>query len=203
MLVPELGPALAGIERADSITFDAHKWLSVPMGAGLYLTRRPGVLDRTFRVAAHYMPREAAGLPVVDPYTATMQWSRRFTGLKVFLSLAVAGWDGYAEAIRHQTRMGDLLREKLAEAGWKVVNDTPLPTVCFVDGTLPEGGTFEHLDAVLRSVLASGEAWISVARLAGIGPALRATITNFLTAREDLDRLVTALDAGRRAARAG
>ena len=203
MLVPELGPALAGIERADSITFDAHKWLSVPMGAGLYLTRRPGVLDRTFRVAAHYMPREAAGLPVVDPYTATMQWSRRFTGLKVFLSLAVAGWDGYAEAIRHQTRMGDLLREKLAEAGWKVVNDTPLPTVCFVDGTLPEGGTFEYLDAVLRSVLASGEAWISVARLAGIGPALRATITHFLTAREDLDRLVTALDAGRRAARAG
>jgi glutamate/tyrosine decarboxylase-like PLP-dependent enzyme len=199
--VPELRPALAGIERSDSITFDAHKWLSVPMGAGLYLTRHPGALERTFRVDAQYMPREAAGLPVVDPYAATMQWSRRFTGLKVFLTLAVAGWDGYVDAIRHQTRMGEVLREKLTGAGWKVVNATPLPTVCFVDGTVSGGDAADHLEGVLRSVLASGEAWISVARLTGIGPALRATITNFLTVREDLDRLIAALEAGRRAAR--
>jgi len=199
-LVPELKPAVAGLERADSITFDAHKWLSVPMGAGLYLTRHPGALDRTFRVTAQYMPREAAGMPVVDPYAVTMQWSRRFIGLKVFLSLAVAGWDGYAAAIRHQTHMADVLRQKLAGAGWRVVNDTPLPTVCFVDGTASGGATAGYLEGVLRSVVASGEAWISVARLTGIGPALRATITNFLTTREDLDRLVAALEAGRAAA---
>ncbi|HEY2739093.1 MAG TPA: aminotransferase class V-fold PLP-dependent enzyme, partial [Thermoanaerobaculia bacterium] len=112
-LVPELKPVLRGIGRAASITFDAHKWLSVPMGAGLYLTRHAGILERTFRVATGYMPRDGAGLPVVDPYTHSMQWSRRFIGLKVFLSLAAAGWEGYAAAIRHQTAMGDRLRERL------------------------------------------------------------------------------------------
>ncbi|HYG63165.1 MAG TPA: aminotransferase class V-fold PLP-dependent enzyme, partial [Thermoanaerobaculia bacterium] len=106
-LVPELRSRLAGIGRASSITFDAHKWLSVPMGAGVYLTRHAGILERTFRVAAGYMPREASALPVADPWAHTIQWSRRFTGLKLFLSLAVAGWSGYEEAIRHQTAMGD------------------------------------------------------------------------------------------------
>lgn len=46
--VPELRPLLAGIAEADSITFDAHKWLSVAMGAGLYFTRHPDILDRPF-----------------------------------------------------------------------------------------------------------------------------------------------------------
>src|SRR5207245_1807615 len=77
-LVPELRWVLKGIERADSITFDAHKWLSVPMGAGLYLTRHADILDRTFCTATAYMPREAAELDVVDPYSHSIQWSRRF-----------------------------------------------------------------------------------------------------------------------------
>ena len=46
-------------------------------------------------------------LPVADPYAHSMQWSRRFIGLKLFLSLAVAGWEGYEEAIRRQTAMGE------------------------------------------------------------------------------------------------
>lgn len=194
-LVPELRPVLAGIERADSITFDAHKLLSVPMGAGLYLTRHPGILERTFRVAAGYMPREAEALAVNDPYAVSMQWSRRFIGLKLFLSLLVAGWGGYAEAIRHQTAMGNALRERLSGAGWRVVNDTPLPVVCFTDpGT---GGKPVALRPVLDRVLASGQAWISIAELPGIGPALRACITNYRTGTGDLDRLVAVLGRAR------
>ena len=46
----------------------------------------------------------------------------------------MAGWEGYEQAIRHQTAMGDLLRVRLTEEGWQVVNDTPLPLVNFVDG---------------------------------------------------------------------
>src|SRR6185312_8938244 len=53
-LVPEMRPLLAGIERADSITFDAHKWLSAPMGAGIFLTRHPKILGRTFRMETAY-----------------------------------------------------------------------------------------------------------------------------------------------------
>jgi glutamate/tyrosine decarboxylase-like PLP-dependent enzyme len=195
-LVPELRPVLAGIERASSITFDAHKWLSVPMGAGMYLTRHPGILERTFRVAAGYMPREAAALPVADPYAHSMQWSRRFIGLKLFLSLAVAGWSGYEAAIRHQTAMGERLRERLREKGWIVVNETPLPLVCFVDGS-PDGSSPGFLEAVAAAVVASGEAWISIAASGDAGPALRACITNYRTGPEDLDALVASLGRAR------
>jgi glutamate/tyrosine decarboxylase-like PLP-dependent enzyme len=199
-LVPELRPVLQGIGRASSITFDAHKWLSVPMGAGLFLTRHPGILERTFRVSTGYMPRDGAGLggqaglSVVDPYTQSMQWSRRFIGLKVFLSLAAAGWEGYEAAIRHQTAMGDRLRAGLQAAGWKIVNDTPLPLVCFVDARERPAGFSE---AVAQEVLASGEAWLSTVALGEAGTALRACITNVLTGPADIDALIGSLEKAR------
>jgi glutamate/tyrosine decarboxylase-like PLP-dependent enzyme len=201
VLAPELKPVLRGIGRASSISFDAHKWLSVPMGAGLYLTRHAGILERTFRVSAGYMPRDGAGLPVMDPYTHSMQWSRRFIGLKVFLSLVVAGWEGYEAAVRHQTAMGDRLRERLREAGWRVVNETPLPVVCFVDAgeARPAGFT----EAVAREVVASGEAWISTVSLGESGTALRACISNVRTGPEDVDALVASLGEARKRAESG
>src|SRR5262245_40619581 len=196
--VPELRWTLDGIERADSITFDAHKWLSAPMGAGLYLTRHPEILERTFGVAASYMPRDAAEFEVVDPYTHSIQWSRRFIGLKVFMSLLVAGWEGHAEAIRHQTAMGDRLRLRLQESGWEVVNRTPLPVVCFVDRALWEGATAEYLEAVCKSVVASGEAWLSTARIGDERrPVLRAGVTNFRAKSADVDALVESLNRAR------
>ena len=94
-LAPSVRHILNGIDSADSFTFDAHKWLSVPMGAGVYLTRHRSILSRTFATPTAYMPKEAAAFDVVDPHQHSMQWSRRFIGLKVFLSLAVAGWSGY------------------------------------------------------------------------------------------------------------
>lgn len=194
-LVPELRPAIEGIARAGSITFDAHKWLSVPMGAGVLLTRHPGLLERTFRVTAPYMPGSAT--PVVDPYAQSMQWSRRFIGLKLFLSLAVAGWEGYEAAIRHQTAMGDRLRAGLQAAGWSVVNETPLPLVCFV-GSEREGRAQTFLEAVAAKVAASGEAWISTVSLKGeIGTALRACITSYRTGPDDVDALIASLDRAR------
>jgi len=194
---PGLRPLLTGIERADSITFDAHKWLSVPMGAGLYLTRHPGILERTFRVDAGYMPRDAAGLEVVDPYAQSIQWSRRFIGLKVFLSLAVAGWEGYAQEIRRMTRLGERLRERLVSSDWPLVNASPLPLACFVDGRHPMGRTLEHLDRSVRSVVSSGRAWVSLVRLGGRVPAIRACVTNYRTGEDDLDALIASLERAR------
>lgn len=193
VMVPELRPLLAGIERSDSITFDAHKWLSVPMGAGVYLTRHRDILERTFRVATAYMPREAAGLDVIDPHLHSMQWSRRFTGLKLFLTLLVAGWDGYAEAIRHQAAMGTKLAEKLAAAGWTIANDPVLPVICFSE---PDRDSAWHHEVAMR-VVSSGEAWISTTLLAGNRTVLRACITNYKTMPEHLDRLVDSLERAR------
>jgi glutamate/tyrosine decarboxylase-like PLP-dependent enzyme len=189
--VPESRPLLDGIADADSITFDAHKWLSVPMGAGIYLTRHRQILDSTFRVDTAYMPREAAGLDVVDPHQHSMQWSRRFTGLKVFLSLAVAGQQGYANALRHQTAMGDLLRSTLARAGWRIENHSPLPVVCFTD----PAGADPH--QIAMRVVASGEAWISTTVLAGSKTVLRACITNYRTTPEDILALIETLGRAR------
>jgi glutamate/tyrosine decarboxylase-like PLP-dependent enzyme len=186
-----------GIERADSITFDAHKWLSAPMGAGIYLTRHPDILQQTFRVATGYMPSDAAGMDVVEPYMHSLQWSRRFIGLKVFLSMLVAGWDGYIAHIRHQIAMGDHLRRALEAAGWEVINRTPLPIVCFVDREHPEGRTAEYLHAIVRTVVDSGEAWISSARIGPGQPVIRAGITNYRTGPENVEALVALLNQAR------
>lgn len=197
MLEPSLRGLLKGIDEADSITFDAHKWLSAPMGAGVFLTRHPDILTRTFRVDTHYMPRDAEGLPVIDPYQHSMQWSRRFIGLKVFLSLAVAGWEGFAGAVRHMTAMGARLKSALEASGWRIENDTPLPVVCFTDATRSDGATKGYLEAVVRQLVASGRAWISSTVLGGSQPALRACITNYRTQASDVDALVAALSDAR------
>lgn len=193
VLVPELRRFLSGIERADSITFDAHKWLSVPMGAGIFLTRHPEILGEACRITTDYMPRDAGNFGVNDPFTHSMQWSRRFIGLKVFLSLAVAGWEGYAEAIRHQTAMGELLREELKKNSWEVVNQTPLPIACFRDFSATKGKTEEFLSAVANRAVASGKVWISPARLDEQTPVIRACITNYLTVESDVRFLVNLL----------
>lgn len=197
VLAPELRPFLAGIESADSITFDAHKWLSVPMGAGMYLTRHSGVLEETFALTADYMPTAPSDLEITDPYQQSMQCSRRFIGLKVYLSLLVAGWEGYQKAIRNQTEMGHLLRSRLLASGWSIVNDTPLPLVCFVDDTTPRGSSETYLKLIADLIVASGKAWISTTRIAGSEPALRACITNHRTEREDIEALVHDLDWAR------
>ncbi len=192
-LVPELRPLLDGCEQADSITFDAHKWLSVPMGAGIFLTRHQDVLLQAFRVGNTYMPKDARGLPVIDPYSHSLQWSRRFIGLKVFLSLAVAGWAGYEEAIRHQTTMGELLRSALRNGGWQIMNDTPLPVVCFTDPGCEDAA---HLERIVGEVLRSGEAWISTATIGG-KPVIRACITNYATGKREVQALVASLEKAR------
>jgi glutamate/tyrosine decarboxylase-like PLP-dependent enzyme len=195
-LVPELEGCIEGIERADSITFDAHKFLSVPMGAGMFFTRHRDLPERVFAVTTGYMPL-TQGKPIVEPHRTTMQWSRRFTGLKLFMSLAVAGWKGYEEAIRHQTEMGDLLRERLREAGWRVVNRTPLPTVCFVDAGDPARNTLERLTAITDAVVGSGKAWVSTTTVGGELPVIRACVTNYATTVDDVNALVADLGVAR------
>jgi glutamate/tyrosine decarboxylase-like PLP-dependent enzyme len=187
-LVPEMRHVLAGVERADSLTYDAHKSLSVPMAAGLFITRHEPILRETFFVSENYMPPATEEGQRIDPFITSLQWSRRFTGLKVLLSLAVAGWDGYAEALRHQVAMGDLLRERLSTAGYTIVNDTPLPLVCFVRDD-------EEFDAgsIAQAVVQRGDAWISATSLPNGRAVLRAAITNYLTGPDDIAALVAVL----------
>lgn len=198
-LVPELAGELAGIARADSITFDPHKALSVPLGAGMLLTRRKGALAAAFHARAGYMPRDASR----EPHARGVTWSRRFTGAPLFAVLATAGWEGLTASLRTQVALGDRLRGGLAADGWSLVNDTRLPVICFHDATRPDGATARFLEAAARAVLASGAGWLSVARLSSGARALRASVTTHRTRALDVDRLVAALAAARRATPAG
>lgn len=182
---PALRHHLTGIEAADSITCDAHKWFSVPMGAGMFFCRHRDAVAEAFRADTSYMPRKTAG-PVTDPYTSSVQWSRRFMGLKLFLALSERGESGYAEMIEHQARMGEVLRESLKSAGWRIVNTTPLPLVCFTREGL---NTAKFLAALLEGQIA----WMSEVRLGGADPVLRACITSFRTTESDIKEVVSAM----------
>jgi len=188
LMSPRVKDRLAGIQAADSVTIDAHKWFAVPMGAGMFLCRENALLGDTFRVSTGYRPTIEAA---VDPHTHSVQWSRRFIGLKLFLSLACLGWEGYRAHIEHALDMSNELRTLLAGNGWRVVNDSPLAVICFTD---------EQHDAdpiaITEHVVASGNAWISTAQFEGTR-VLRACITSHLTRREHLAALMTALTNAR------
>lgn len=187
-VLPEGQAALAGIQNADSITVDAHKWLSVPMGAGILLCRHPEVISDTFRVAASYMP---AGIDSLDPYTHSMQWSRRFIGLKLFLSLACMGWAGYRTLVQYSLDLSAELRNRLTISGWHILNESPLAVLCFTD---PAHDL--NLAAIAERVVNNGRAWISVAQFEG-RTVLRACITSHRTGTLHLDQLVDSLDEAR------
>ncbi|MGH3659501.1 MAG: pyridoxal phosphate-dependent decarboxylase family protein, partial [Micromonosporaceae bacterium] len=199
VLSDRLRPLLAGIDRSDSVTVDAHKWLSVPMVAGMLMTRHPAQLPEAFALSTSYMP--GAVEDAVEPYTTSVQWSRRFAGLKLLLSLAVHGRSGYAAQLERDVRLGELLADRLEATGWRRVNRTPLPVVCVEDPDASELGDPEawtwHTDVADR-VVETGRCWISPVRLAG-RPALRACITSHRTGTDDLDRLVEAMGKARAA----
>lgn len=193
---PGLFERLHGIHRADSITFDAHKWLSVPMGAGIYLTRHKDILNKTFSITADYMPKEGGELETNDPYTHSIQWSRRFIGLKVYLSLLTAGWEGYRKMIQHQVAMGNLLRKELIKSNWTIMNDTVFPVVCFTDSNGHVSSDPDFVPYIGNQIVRSGQAWISIYGM-NKTQTLRACITNYDTTEQDVMVLVELLNRAR------
>ncbi|TDD90400.1 pyridoxal phosphate-dependent decarboxylase family protein [Actinomadura rubrisoli] len=196
-LSDRLRPLLDGVERADSVTVDAHKWLSAPMGAGMFLTPHPEALADAFRVSTSYMPPDTEG--AADPYTTSVQWSRRFAGLKVFLALAAVGRQGFAEQLERDVELGVLLARRLAEHGWSRINDTPLPLVCVVDpgaDALDRERSARWHAAVAAHVVRSGRAWISPVSVGG-RPAVRLCVTSHRTRAQDVEDVVDALGRAR------
>ena len=179
---------LDGIHRADSITLDVHKWFSVPMGASLFLTRNPTILHRSFGIKTNYMPADGDQVEAIDPYIHSIQWSRRLTGLKIYLPLAVFGWAGYEEGIEHQVRMGNRLRELLREAGCEIKNDTALPIVCFTPPRF--SGDRQSILDLVDKIQGRGNVWVSSYPVRG-QLTIRACITNYNTQEEDLERLLS------------
>jgi glutamate/tyrosine decarboxylase-like PLP-dependent enzyme len=179
---------LAGIERADSITIDAHKWFATTMGCGMYITRYPEVLREAFRVATDFMPSNAAS---IDPYLNTVQWSRRFMGLRLFLSLGAAGWEGYGMHVERAVAVIDQIRRGLQAKGWSVLNDSRLAVLCVAP---PPG--FPPIRDIVRKVLASGRAWVAATTFED-REVVRICATHGESAMQDVEELVAALQATR------
>jgi aromatic-L-amino-acid/L-tryptophan decarboxylase len=177
---------LAGIELADSVTIDAHKWFATTMGCAMYLTREPGVLAEAFHASTSFMPTSLAS---IDPYLTTVQWSRRFLGLRLFLSLAAAGWSGYAAHVERAVEVIARIRSGLEARGWTIANDSRLAVLC----ALPPARLGE-VRALVRRVVASGVAWVAPVSFEG-RDVVRVCATHGGTTQLDIDRVVAALDA--------
>lgn len=189
-LSPKLRKHVAGIELADSVTWDAHKWLSVPFSAGMFFSRYVESVHRAFSIQTGYMPARIG--EALDPYATTIQWTRRTMGLKVFMSLAELGLDGYRKLIEGQAEMGNLLRQRLREEGYEVVNNTQLPLSCFTHPLIRQGKltTME----VLNRIVSRGKVWISDVATTGEGERLlRACVTHYETNPGDIECLMEEL----------
>ncbi len=177
---------LDGIDRADSITIDAHKWLATTMGAGIYLTCRTPVLNDAFRVSTDYMPSNDTA---VDLYVNSIQWSRRFLALRLFLSLGAAGWQGYGAHVERGIALIRRLTDKLESVGWTLANDSQMAVACLIP---PESGP--SVEELVADTVSSGDSWVSVTKFEG-NSVLRACATNGRATDADIDHLAELLIA--------
>ncbi|MCK4746942.1 MAG: aminotransferase class V-fold PLP-dependent enzyme, partial [Bacteroidales bacterium] len=181
---------ISGIEMSQSLIIDLHKWFSVPMATSMFITSDPDILHRTFGINTGYMPKDAEALQITDPFTHSFQWSRRFSGLKIYLSLLMYGIEGYSEMIARQVGVAHALRQELVAHGWSITNETPLPVVCFTDQDFADDSGFAR--TICDAVVKSGMAWISVYPIKNM-EMLRACITNYNTSELHIGGLVEIL----------
>ncbi len=181
---------LAGIEQADSVTIDAHKWFATTMGCGMFIARVPSLLNEAFGVGADFMPSTAMS---IDPYLNTVQWSRRFIGLRLFLSLATAGWAGYAAHVERAIDLIARVKEQLRRQGWSIVNDSSLGVLCAVPPPMSA-----PVKEIVGRVLATGRAWAAVATLVG-RPVIRICATHGEVSVADAEEVAARLEAARSA----
>jgi len=178
---------LAGIEHADSVTIDAHKWLSVPMGAGIIALRDPSYAANVFSVQTSYMP-EGDGH---DFYITTNQWSRRFLGLRLWMMLRVVGEAGYKQMFDQHFALAKYVREHLPENGWTIRNASTLPVIVFDDDRY-------GLDSqtIADEVERRGQVWLGCVDFERRS-VLRLCTTSFLSTQADVELLISELSAAR------
>ena len=186
-----LSPAYAhlvdGLDAADSVCVDLHKWLNVPYDAAVQFTRRRDLQIAVFHNASPYL-----GLPAGDPdfLHLTPENSRRLRALPAWFSLVAYGRAGHREIVERNVSLAPELGERIAGLpGLRLLAPVRLSVVCF---TLADDPTQERVDALARAVAASGEAFLTPTVYGGT-PALRAAFSNWRTSAADVERVVRAI----------
>jgi hypothetical protein len=131
------------------------------------------------------MPSSIAG---VDPYLNSVQWSRRFLGLRLFLALAAAGWEGLGAHVERGVEVIELVKQRLLASGWRIANDSPLAVL---DAIPP--AALGDVRALVRRVVASGRAWVAPTTFEG-QEVVRICATNGETGVADVEVLIAALN---------
>jgi aromatic-L-amino-acid decarboxylase len=166
MLVPALRPRLEGIEAADSIAVDPHKWFFIPVTAGLLLTRERDVAQQAFATeAGSYIPGDG----VIDAWLRGMPTSRRSSGLAVWMGLRAHGMATIREAVERNIRLMRKLELLLRDRGFRILEGGELSICCA--RFEPENQDASRLDElqtrIAAEVVATGDAWFSTVRHEG------------------------------------
>ena len=188
---------LAGIERADSLAFDFHKWLHVQYDAGCILVRRGDLHRAAFAFRAGYLEHAARGPEGGEPWFCDLgsELSRGFRALKVWFTLMEHGSGGLGMAIADNCRQAQYLATRVFEhPRLRLLAPVALNIVCcrFWSPDLAADQLDRLNAAIVADLQESGVAAPSTARLPG-GLAIRVNITNHRTTAADLDRLVDAI----------
>ena len=179
--------ALSGLEHADSLVLDPHKWLFQPYEAGCVLVREPGLLERTFALSGVYL-RDTEGREV-DFRDRSVQLTRTSRALKLWLSIRIFGLAAFREAVAHGIALADhaeaLLRSR---PGWEVVSPAQLAIVCF-----RRDGDDAHQTAIAEAMVRDGFAAPSTTVLGG-RVALRLCTINPRTTFDDIERTIERME---------
>jgi aromatic-L-amino-acid/L-tryptophan decarboxylase len=192
VLAPELAPRLAGIERADSIALDFHKWGQVPYDAGFLLVRDGERHRDAFAAPAAYLRREARGLAAGSPWPCDLgpDLSRGFRALKTWFTLKTYGTDKLGAVITRCCALAQYLKTRIeAEPLLELLAPVNLNIVCFryrADDADRVNGE------IVVNVQESGIAAPSTTQLGG-ALAIRAAIVNHRTDVGDIDALLAAV----------
>jgi len=188
-LAPSGRPVLVGLDRADSLVLDGHKWLFQPYDLGVLLVRRPGALERAFSMNPEYLADVTAGDGEVDLRNRSLELSRRGRALKLWLTFRTYGSDALAAAIERGIVLAETAQALLeADPAWEVVTPAQLGIVTFARVGAADA---DHVCAA-DELTVSGYAALSTTVLQG-RTVLRLCTINPRTTSEDLAGTLTRL----------
>lgn len=190
-LAPARAHLVDGLDLADSICVDLHKWLNVPYGSAVQFTRRRDLQTRVFQNTAAYLG-PLGDTP--DLVHLTPENSRRLRALAAWFTLRAYGRDGHRDIIERSIACACSLGDAVAGIpGLRLLAPVRLNVVCF---TLAVGPTSERLAALAEHV--ADEVFLTPTILDGV-PALRAAFSNWRTTNADTDRIAAVLENAVRA----
>lgn len=181
---PSRSHLLRGLNEADSITTDGHKWLNVPYDSGIVFTRHIALQEQVFKAAAAYL---GAG---PDLLHRTPENSRRFRALPAWMTLMAYGRSGYQELVTRSCLFAQRLGQSIEQSPrFELLAPVTLNIVCFA----LRGADASQRDHFLEELKRDGQVLLTPTFYAG-KPAMRAAFVNWATTMKDVERIVEALE---------